>query len=256
MPVEPRPPLGSIERKSLLYKSGLGFWCINHVQGCSHGCRYPCHAFLIFNRHGRVRDYAEWCQPRLVSNALQLLDRELKRKRQLPDRVHLCLSTDPFMLGYPEVQAMSLALVQRLNGAGVACSSLTKGILPGDFADRTRFSAENTYGISLVSLDESFRRQWEPGAAPYLERIAALRHLHEAGRRTLVHIEPYPTPNVIEQDLLVMLEAVAFVDHVFFGSWNYNRRVLDYPGAETFYREQAGIVRRFCQIHGIECETA
>lgn len=252
---EPQSTVGTIERKSLLYKSGLGFWCINHVQGCSHGCRYPCHAFMIFNRHGRVRDYAEWCQPRLVANAIQLLDRELTRKRQRPVQVYLCLSTDPFMLGYPEVQAMSLAIIERLNEAGIACSVLTKGILPGDLADPARFPVANTHGISLVSLDEGFRRQWEPGAAPYAKRIAALRQLHAAGRRTLVHIEPYPTPNIIEQDLRVMLEAVAFVDHVFFGGWNYNRRVSDYPGADTFYREQATIVRRFCEMNGIECEV-
>jgi len=256
MPNDRLPPLGTIERKSLLYRSGLGFHCINHVQGCSHGCRYPCHAFLIFNRHGRVRDYADWCQPRLVANALQLLDRELTRKRQLPDCVHLCLSTDPFMVRYPDVQAMSLSIVERLNVAGIACSVLTKGILPADLADPTWFPAENTHGISLVSLDEGFRRQWEPGAAPYAERITALRNLHEAGRRTLVHIEPYPTPNIVKQDLRALLEAVAFVDHVFFSRWNYNRRVSDYPGAVVFYREQAAIVRQFCETHRIECEVA
>jgi len=127
--------------------------------------------------------------------------------------------------------------------------------LPKALADRARFPVENTHGISLVSLDEGFRRMWEPGAAPYAERIAALRHLHEAGRRTLVHIEPYPTPNIIEQDLRALLEAVAFVDHIFFSRWNYNCRVSDYPGAAVFYQEQAAIVRKFCEMHGIEYEV-
>ena len=40
-------PLDVIERKSLLYRSGLGFWCVNHVQGCAHGCNYPCYAYLL-----------------------------------------------------------------------------------------------------------------------------------------------------------------------------------------------------------------
>jgi len=159
------------------------------------------------------------------------------------------------MVGYPKVQAMSLAIIERLNGSGIACSVLTKGILPGDLADPARFPVANTHGISQVSLDEGFRRQWEPGAAPYAERIAALRNMHEAGRRTLVHIEPYPTPNIIKQDLRALLEAVAFVDHVFFSRWNYSRCVSDYPGAEAFYQEQAAIVRKFCETHGIECEV-
>ena len=254
MPDAPTTPLESIERKSLLYRSGLGFDCINHVQGCSHGCRYPCYAFLMARHHGRARDYEEWCRPRIVGNALELLDRELVRKRVLPECVHLCLTTDPFMVGHAEVGAMSLAIVERLNRSGIPCSLLTKGKLPAELADRRRFPCDNTHGISLVSLDESFRREWEPGAAPYADRIAALRRLHEAGRRTLVHIEPYPTPNVIVQDLSEILAEVAFVDHIYFSGWNYNPRVPRDRAAEAFYRAQSRIVRRFCAEHGIDCQ--
>jgi DNA repair photolyase len=248
-------PLESIERKSLLYRSGLGFYCINHVLGCSHGCRYPCYAYLMATHHGRVRDYEEWRRPRIVGNALALLDRELARKRVLPPEVHLCLTTDPFMVGHPGVGAMSLAIVERLNRSGVPCSVLTKGTLPAELADRRRFPCDNTHGISLVSLDEGFRREWEPGAAPYAERIAALRRLHEAGRRTLVHVEPYPPPGIFEQDLGEMLAEVAFVDHVYFSGWNYSPWVIRDGPTEAFYRRQAGIVRRFCAEHGIDCQA-
>jgi DNA repair photolyase len=245
-------PLDTIERKSLLYRSGLGFHCINHVLGCRHGCRYPCYAFLMARHHGRVRDDAEWCRPRVVGNALALLDRELARRRVLPDDVHLCLTTDPFMVGHPEVGAMSLAIIERLNRSGIPCSLLTKGRLPAELADRRRFPCDNTHGISLVSLDEDFRREWEPGAAPYADRIAALRRLHDAGRRTHVHIEPYPTPGILEQDLSALLAEVAFVDHIYFSGWNYNPRVPRDRGAEAFYLEQSSTVQRFCARHGIE----
>jgi DNA repair photolyase len=249
-------PLDVIERKSLLYRSGLGFHCINHVQGCSHGCRYPCYAYLMARHHGRVRNYREWRRPRIVGNALALLDRELERKRVLPPEVHLCLTTDPFMVGHPEVAAMSLAIVERLNRSGIPCSLLTKGRLPAELADRRRFPCDNTLGISLVSLDEGFRREWEPGAAPYAERIAALQQLHDAGCRTRVHIEPYPTPGVFQQDLAEVLAHVTFVDHLFFGGWNYSSRVIRDRATEAFYRTQRGVVRRFCAQHGIDCEVA
>ncbi len=248
--------LETIERKSLLYRSGLGFFCINHALGCSHGCRYPCYAFLMARHHGRVADYAEWRRPRIVGNALDLLDRELKRKRVLPDEVQLCLTTDPFMVGHPEVGALSLAIIERLNRAGIPVSILTKGRLPQELADRLRFPCDNTHGISLVSLDERFRRQWEPGAAPYAERIAALRRLHDAGRRTLVHMEPYPAPTIIEQDLSLILAEVAFADHIYFSGWNYSPRVKQDDATEAFYREQSRIVRRFCADHRITCQTA
>ena len=36
----------NIERKSLLYKTDVeyGDYSLNHIQGCSHGCKYPCFA--------------------------------------------------------------------------------------------------------------------------------------------------------------------------------------------------------------------
>jgi DNA repair photolyase len=49
-----------VHRKSLLYRSGLGFWCVNHVQGCAHACRYPCYAYPMAKRYGRAKDEADW----------------------------------------------------------------------------------------------------------------------------------------------------------------------------------------------------
>jgi DNA repair photolyase len=244
----------TITRKSLLYKSGLGFHCVNHVQGCSHGCRYPCYAFMMARSYGRAASYEDWRRPRLVANAPELLAKELGPRRKKPDMIHLCLTTDPFMFGQPEVEAMSLELVAICNAAGVPCSLLTKGLLPVELADRERFPSENAHGISLVSLDEGFRGRWEPGAAPYAARVAALRALHDRGLSTFAHIEPYPTPDIVDQDIGELLEAVGFVDSVFFGGWNYNAAAARFPDREAFYREQAKRVRRFCKERGIGCD--
>jgi DNA repair photolyase len=236
----------TIRRKSLLYRSGLGFWCVNPVQGCAHGCRYPCYASLMARRYGRARDDADWRRPRLVENAVSLLERELAHIRHRVGAVHLSLTTDPFMVGYPEVTATSLAIIERLNAHGVRASVLTKGVLPLELGE-ARFDRGNTLGISLVSLDEGFRERFEPGAAPYRERIAALERLHAAGRRTLVHIEPYPTPNIVRQEIGSLLEAVAFVDELYFGAWNYSSLAGAYVRRDSFYREQARAVRAFCR---------
>ena len=41
----------------MLYKSGLGFFCVNHVQGCGHGCLYPCYAYMMAHTYGRAKTY-------------------------------------------------------------------------------------------------------------------------------------------------------------------------------------------------------
>ena len=149
------------------------------------------------------------------------------------------------MYGYPEVTALTLRLIEIINSYGISCSTLTKGVMPVTLADPMRFPEQNSYGISLVSLNEDFRKKWEPGAAPYTERIGALRELHDLGCSTLVHMEPYPTPNIIEQDLGELLDAVSFADEIWFGGWNYNNIVKQYPDPKKFYDEQSAIVRRF-----------
>ena len=242
----------TIQRKTLLYKTGVeyGDYTINHIQGCSHGCLFPCYAFMMAKRFGRVKDYADWCEPRLVENALTLLDEELPRLKSRIKSVHLCFSTDPFMYGYDEIEAVSLKVIDKINDAGIKCVILTKGILPFELVTRSK---ENFYGITLVSLSEEHRCRMEPYAAPYAERLQALKKLHEAGCKTWVSIEPYPTPNIIEQDIVELLDAVGFVDRIVFGRTHYSKVVSAYPSHKSFYDQQARVVEQYCKEHRIEC---
>jgi len=209
---------------------------------------------MMAQSYGRVRTYAEWCQPRLVANAEELLRKELARMKAKPDEIHLCLATDPFMEGYPDVTSMSLKLVALINAHGIRCHMLTKGKMPVELADRKRFSADNLLGISLISLNEEFRKKWEPNAASYRERIGALKTLHELGGKAYVHIEPYPTPNLLQQDLTDLLQAVEFADKIYFGGWNYNAEVRKFPNYEEFYSNQRSLVGHFCRYRGILCD--
>ena len=241
----------TITRKTMLYQTGVeyGDYTMNHAQGCAHGCKFPCYAFLMKKRFGQIKDYEEWLEPCLVSNTLELLDREIPRLRDKIQSVQLCFTTDPFMNGYPEVGAMSIAAIRKLNNAGIRCTTLTKGILPLELA---QLSPENEHGITLISLDESYREKMEPGASPYADRLAALRALHDAGCRTWVSIEPYPTPNLIEQDLQNILDAVNFVDKIIFGRTNYCKEVNAYKQHKAFYNRLAAQVTEFCVQHGIQ----
>lgn len=111
--------------------------------------------------------------------------------------------------------------------------------------------SENEYGITLISLAENYRERIEPGAASYVDRLAALKALHDAGCKTWVSIEPYPTPNLIDQNICEILEAVRFVDRVIFGRTNYNKTVSAYKQNKHFYNECAKEVIAFCEEQGI-----
>ena len=241
----------TITRKSMLYKTKVeyGDYTMNHVLGCSHGCKYPCYAMMMAKRFGKVHSYEEWCEPVLVSNTLELLDKEIPKLKDKIRHVQLCFTTDSFMYGHDDVCDMSIKAITRLNDDDIPCVVLSKGTLPIELAD---LSAQNAYGITLVSLDESYRSEYEPGAAPYEERISALEILHGQGCRTWVSMEPYPTPNIVEQELLPILERVSFADKIIFGRTNYNKIVSSYTNVKNWYNKRVREVISFCDENSID----
>lgn len=240
-----------IERKSMLYKTGVEYceYAMNHVLGCSHGCKYPCYAFLMKKRFGQISSYSDWIEPKIVSNSLELLDKEIPKLKDKIKSVHLCFATDPFMYEYNEIAKISIEAIQKLNNAGIKCTVLTKGILPKELIN---FSPDNEYAISLISLNENYRQRMEPGTAPYQKRIDSLKYLYDNGCKTWVSIEPYPTPNLIEQDLVQILNAISFVDKIIFGRTNYNKDITEYKEHKIFYNDCAEKVVNFCNQHRIK----
>ena len=238
-------------RKSLIYKTGVeyGDYTLNHIQGCSHGCKYPCYAYMMAKRFGKVKSYEEWIHPQIVENTMQLLAKELPRFKDKIDLLHLCFTTDPFMYRHEDICQLSMQVLQRANVHSVRCSVLTKGILPIELAE---LPLQNEYGITVVSLDDDFIRRYEPGAAPIHDRIDALKALSEKGCKTWVSVEPYPTPNIIKQSLSNILDAVSFADRIIFGRLNYNKVVSEYKQHKEFYNQCAEQVIQFCKDNQID----
>ncbi len=242
---------GYIKRKSMLYVTGVeyGDYTMNHVLGCAHGCKYPCYAFMMKKRFGQIDSYESWLEPYLVENTLELLDKEIPKLKDKIKSVQLCFTTDPFMYGYDEISEMSLNAIRKLNDNGIKCCVLTKGLLPMELSE---LSSENEYGITLVSVNESFRKKMEPYSAIYEDRLEALKYLHNKGCKTWISMEPYPTPNIMKQDLDSLLESVKFVDKIIFGRMNYNTDVTKYTGQKKFYNRCAERVIRFCKKYDIQ----
>jgi DNA repair photolyase len=205
---------------------------------------------LLARRFGNVKTYKEWCQPKLVRNALQILEQEIPRFKNKIKSVHLCFTTDPFMYKYEEIGEMSYQIISRLNKDNIKCTVLTKGLLPVKLANLKK---DNEYGITLVSFDENFQKSMEEGSAPYRERVKALKALHDLGCKTWVSIEPYPTPNFVVQDINDILKKLVFVDKIIFGRLNYNAKVREYKDYQNFFNETAKTVMQFCQEYNIVC---
>lgn len=241
----------TIERKTLLYKTDVeyGDYTINHVLGCFHGCLFPCYAFNLKKRFGDIKSYQEWLEPKIVSNALEILDKEIPKYKKDIKSVQLSFTTDPFMMKYPEVSELSLKIINRLNKDGIKVTTLTKGIIPDEALQTEKY---NEFGITLISLDENFRKKYEPNTANYDDRIAALKKMHDNGFLTWVSIEPYPTPNLIQQDLISILDKISFVDYIVFGRWHYNKIISEYKENKDFYNKCSDVVIKYCQERNIK----
>lgn len=241
-----------IFRKTLLYKSEVEYadFCLNHVEGCSHGCKYPCYAYMMKKRCGIVSTYEEWCSPKIVANALDLLEKEIPKYKNIIKYVHLCFSTDPFMYNQPQINELSIKIVRRLNRDKIKCTTLTKGVYPSSIADD--INNNNEYGITLASLDEKFRQEYEPNTAKFRDRIASLKKLHDAGAKTWVSMEPYPTPNIVPQNLDEILNEVHFVDKIIFGRLNYNVKSSQWVNHREYYNKCSEEVIKFCKKNQID----
>jgi DNA repair photolyase len=203
-------------------------------------------------RCGIIKSYKEWIQPKIVGNALELLDKEIPKYKHKIKFVHLCFSTDPFMYKYPEVADLTLKIIERLNKDNIRCTVLTKGIYPKVLVNTKKYGTNNEYGITLVSLNESFKKRFEPYSAPYKDRVKSLRYLHDRRLKTWVSMEPYPTPNLVKQDLRKILKETSFVDKIIFGKLNYNVESSKLSCNGDFYQICAETVVNFCKNNGIE----
>jgi len=62
----------------------------------------------------------------------------------------------------------------------------------------------------------------------------------------------FATPNIVDQALNAILEAVAFVDRIVFGRLNYNPLITRYPRRNEFYNQLGQELIAFCRQRRIE----
>lgn len=174
-------------RKTSILKPPLfgclkGIPSINITRGCLHSCVY-CYArgFTDAPPKGEVH---------LYENLPEMLERELEKKRKLPRWVSFSTASDAFQ-DMDEVLRTTYSVMKIFLERDIGISFLTKGFIPSEFIELfKKYSDLIRARIGIVSLNEGYRRLFEPFSAHPLKRLLNIRNLINAGIDTSVRIDP------------------------------------------------------------------
>lgn len=206
-------------------------YACNVALGCKNRCKY-CYVpgLLRMSRDAPMR-FPKKPPVQLVTHQL-----DFGKLKERPGGVFLCFLTDPFLScnePYTELLIEELTLEYE-----IPVATLSKV--------GTSLLINVRHGMSIVSLDKYFCREWEPNVASPKIRVACLR---DRGF-SWVSMEPYPPVAIWRQHLAPLLEEIKFVDLIIFGKWNYDRRA-NTEAARADYAQNILMLEDFCKSNSI-----
>lgn len=202
--------ISEIEAKSILNRSSIGDYCINPYVGCVHACVY-CYASYYARRMGYAADWGSYVL--VKRNALQLLGRELRRKKK--GVVYISSLTDAYQ-PVEESYEITRRVLEVLISNGWPFMIQTKSPLVLRDLDLISSSRSAEVGFTVITLDEDIRKVLEPRAPAVEARIRALRELKDSGVRTFTFIGPV-IPGTPIRDLMELVNEVReFSDVIYF----------------------------------------
>lgn len=170
-------------RSALNSVKGMPFrWTLNPYRGCTHGCHY-CFA-RRFHTRLELDSGDEFASVILVkTNIASVLGREVDHPSWSREQVALGTATDPYQPIEGHYKLTRACLVQLARGR-TPVGLVTKGpMVVRDvdvLKDVARASACTVY-MSVPTVDEDAWQALEPGTAPPLQRLRAVRTLVDAG---------------------------------------------------------------------------
>jgi DNA repair photolyase len=179
-------------RSALAQSKGMPFkWALNPYRGCTHACEY-CYA-RKYQRHLELGAGDEFSSVILVKRNLpDVLRRELGRSSWEHELVAVGTATDPYqpIEGHYRITRRCL---EALVAACTPFSIVTKGpmvLRDVDVLVRGARSAGCQVYMSVPSVDDAAWSRLEPGTAPPLQRLRAVRQLMDAGIDAAVLMMP------------------------------------------------------------------
>lgn len=188
---------------------------VNLYTGCENGCWY-CYAPAVLKKKKE-----DFINVKIRHDILENIKKEAWKHEG--KEVLLCFSCDP----YPGVySAITREAIRILNENGLFVNILTKGGKRSehDF-DILEDVIGNKYGTTLTYNNDMLSSEFEPKAAPYSERIEALKEAYRRGIYTWVSLEPV----ISDEMALFMVEMTReYVDEYKVGKLNYHKSDIDW----------------------------
>jgi len=201
-------------RSALNAVKGMPFdWTLNPYRGCTHACHY-CYARRYHTQFELGSDDEFASMIFVKTNVVEVLRRELLKPSWKNEYVAVGTATDcyqPIEGHYKLTRGALEALAEVGNPAGV----ITKG--PMIVRDRDVLADLSSRGgctvyISVPCVDDDVWQALEPGTAPPLQRLRAVRQLIDAGIRTGVLMNPI-VPGISSKPSLIERTMKAIADH-------------------------------------------
>jgi DNA repair photolyase len=170
-------------RSALNRVKGMPFeWTLNPYRGCTHACHY-CFA-RRYHTQFELNAGDEFASVILVKrNFVEVLSRELDRPSWTRAQVALGTATDP----YQPIEGhyrLTRGTIEALTRARTPVGIITKGpmvVRDRDVLAAHARAASCTVYMSVPTVDEEAWRRLEPGTAPPMQRLRAVRELADAG---------------------------------------------------------------------------
>ncbi len=201
-------------RSALNRVKGMPFeWTLNPYRGCTHGCHY-CYARRYQTQFelGAGDEFASIIF--VKTNFVEVLRRELRKPSWAGEYVAVGTATDCYQPIEGHYRLTRLAL-QALAEAGNPAGVITKGpmvVRDADIlADIGRRHGCTVY-VSVPTVDDDAWRTLEPGTAPPLQRLRAVRQLRDAGVDAGVLMAPV-VPGFTTQPSKLEATIKAIADH-------------------------------------------
>jgi DNA repair photolyase len=171
---------------------GMPFdWSLNPYMGCVHRCTF-CYVRAFERRADRPSDHRYGTSIRVKVNVAERLRIELGRRTWRGDAIAIGAATDPYQPAEGRYR-LTRACLEALRDASNPFHIITRGPLivrDAELLAEAASRAEVSVTFSVPTVDDDVWRATEPGTAPPLKRLRALRVLVEAGVRASVGMAP------------------------------------------------------------------